>query len=223
MATRWQQSNQLYRRYVRNLALTYQKRQDIKMFTELLLTLSVTILFAVFAIRPTVITIVELGKDIDSKKETNQKLDAKIQALNQADTLYSSNLSAIQVINEAIPSDPFPAFYARQIEGVAKRHNITIVSMGTENVPLVASQVEAVESIPVDPSLIATDDFPSDAQSFDFKINLTGDYQSVVGFLTDFENMRFPIFEDSLSMQVSQGDLGGDLIVTISGRLAYLP
>lgn len=222
MTTPWQQSNQLYRRYARNLALIYQKRQDVKMFTELLLTLSVTVLFALFAIRPTIITIVELNKDIESKDVINQKLDSKIQALNQADVLYGNNITTIEIIDQAIPEDPYPAVYSRQIEGIAKKHNVKIMGMGTEDVPLVATP-ETPDEVPLELVPVVTDSFPPEAKSFDFRINLSGDYQNVVSFLSDLENLRYPIFEDSISIQISDGQSTGNIIVAISGRLAYLP
>lgn len=224
MATQWQQNYQIYKRYVRNLSLMYQKRQDLKIFTELLLTLSVIVIFGLFAIRPTLITIVGLNKDIDSKRDVIAKLDAKIEAIINAQSLYDNNLEAIAIINQAVPQRPDPVAFSRQIEGLARRHNLEISGLNTEDVPLVGgvSTVAPPEGA-VDPTA-TIDTFPPDASGYTFEINLSGEYRSMSNFLSEFENMRLVMFQDRLTMQITQVEGEDDgLFLHITGRMAYLP
>src|SRR3989344_2050602 len=121
MAARWQQNYQLYRRYLRNLSLMYQRREDVQTYVELLLTMSVIIIFALFAIRPTFVTITELAVQIDSKEDTIEQLDQKIDSLSEAQDLFNQNRVAIALVDSTIPNEPLPDIFTRQFEGLTKK------------------------------------------------------------------------------------------------------
>jgi len=70
MAPAWRNSYLRHKTYFLNISSQYSKKQDVRMFMELLLSLATVSLFAVFAIRPTLITIAELYKEIQGKKTT---------------------------------------------------------------------------------------------------------------------------------------------------------
>lgn len=223
MATAWQQNYEIYRRYVRNLSLLYQKRQDLQMFTELLLTLSATAIFAIFAIRPTLITIIGLNKDISGKEQTTAQLDAKIQALADAQMLYDRNVNTINLIHQAIPDRPYPVLFARQIEGLSSVHNLSLIGMNTENIPVIgASSANTVAPTTTSGEANqAVDNFPQTAQEFEFELNLVGNYESISNFLVDFEALRTPMYQDTLNIQISETEFAGQLLLSISGRIAY--
>lgn len=193
------------------------------MFVELLLSLSVIMIFGLFAIRPTLVTIVGLNKNIESKNDTVSRLDSKINALVTAEEIYSRNLQAINVLNQAIPSSAYPALFVRQVEGLAKRHQIDITNLNSAEIPLItlpsAESVEVAEASPEKPA----SDFPSSALYFEFEVNVFGSYQNTIAFLNDFEKMRSPFLQDSINIQLSDTDTRGQLTTVISGKLTYLP
>lgn len=223
MATRWQENYQLYKRYIRNLAAMYQKRQDIRSFIELLLSISAIIIFGVFAIKPTLVTIGDLNNQIEGKKTTISLLDAKIQALSAAETNYIQNRDAIALLDDAIPSNPTVETYTRQIEGLTGRSGVSIQNLRAENMPLVAQTVsenpeEAVTAAPEQVDL-----FPQNAASFELELNLSGSFGSLNTFLRDFEILRRPMFIDTLDIRLSQEADASNLILSVVGRLSYLP
>ena len=67
------------------------------------------------------------------------------------------------------------------------------------------------------------DFFPATSKSFEFESTVLGSYQAIHAFLRDFESLRRPMFEDTVSIRISQGELSGELALSIAGRLAYLP
>lgn len=219
MATNWQENYQLYKRYVRNLALMYQKRQDVKSFIELLLSLSAIIIFGVFAIRPTIVTVIDLNNQIAGKKDTVAKLDSKIQALAEAQEVYESNRVALQLVNQAIPQNPSPELYLRQLEGLANRHSLFIIDMKTGGVPILGT---AVSEVPEEESVPGLDQFP-ETKGYEFGFTVVGSFERVHAFLADFEALRRPLFEDTVNIRISQGELPGELALSVVGRLAYLP
>lgn len=223
MAANWQRNSQIYTKYARNLALMYQKRQDVRVFIELLLSVSAVIIFGIFAIRPTLVTVATLNVDIANKREILQKLDTKINALAEAQNTYDANLSTILLLEDAIPANPSPDTYIRQIEGLAQRHGVTIVGINTNDVPLIGiGPIEDTTAEAVDPTA-AANTFPLEGRSFKFEINVSGDFEPLTAFLRDFEAMRRPMFADTLSVRVTSGELAGALALSISGRLVYLP
>ena len=225
MAARWQDNYQIYKRYVRNLSLMYQKRKDLRSFVELLLSLSVIAIFGIFALRPTLVTIADLNNQIGGKADTIERLDDKIEALIAAQESYDRNRAAIALVEQAIPTRATPEAYIRQIEGLAQRHSLFIVGLNTGGVVLFGASAEATEEIVVAEELEEPipNQFPPDASSFNFEINVSGSYADINAFLRDFESMRRPMYSDVLAIRISEGDLPGEIVGAISGRLAYLP
>jgi len=225
MANRWQQNYQLYRRYVKNLALMYQKRQDVRSFIEILLSLTAITIFGLFAIKPTFITIIDLNNQINGKRETVGLLNNKIQALAEAQEIFNQNRANLPLIDIAIPTNPEPEVYIRQIEGLAAKHSLSISNMNTTNVPLLSdgSQNEA-ENTAQKAEENKTGDFPSNTKSFMFEITASGKFNNIKAFLSDFESLRRAMFVDLISIRIFGSKETSDKIdLSIVGRLVYLP
>jgi hypothetical protein len=75
-------------------------------YLELILTFAAIAFFGWFAIRPTLLTIGELVKEIQTKQEILAKLNEKIDALVVADTVYRNSKSKLQFLDQALPSYP---------------------------------------------------------------------------------------------------------------------
>ena len=106
MALGWRKDYLRYRSYFLNIVGVYKQRKDLRMFLELLLTLVTVSFFAAFALRPTLLTIIELLKEIDTKEETLTKMSTKIQNLQQAQTLFLQEQSRISLLETTIPDTP---------------------------------------------------------------------------------------------------------------------
>jgi hypothetical protein len=221
MATGVQQNSQLYRRYVRNLALLYQKRQDVRAFVELLLTLSAITIFGLFAIRPTIVTIIELNSQIKGGQETIKLLDAKIQSLAEAQEAYTNNRAVLSLLGTAVPENPSPENYIRQVEGLTSRHSLLLLDLSTSDIPVLGAM--STEVIPDKTKEQEENLFPSQVKNYELEFAVSGDYEQIRAFLRDFEFMRRPMLEDTVSIGLSGGDLPGELVLSITGRLSYIP
>lgn len=93
-----------YNYYYRRLKVFYQKPVT-QVSTAVLFTLGTILFFAIFAIRPTLVTIGELLKKIESQKQVLQKAERKAAALTTAQQLYSQASGKIYVLDQAIPSE----------------------------------------------------------------------------------------------------------------------
>jgi hypothetical protein len=115
MALGWRKDYLRYRSYFLNIVNVYKQRRDVKAFLELILTLVTISFFALFALKPTLLTIIELLREIEAKEETVEKMDTKIQNLQQAQTLYIQEAARIKLLETAIPDKPAPDLFVRQI------------------------------------------------------------------------------------------------------------
>jgi len=93
-----------YRQYYHRLWIFYQK-PTAKVSVALLLTIFTIIFFAVFAIRPTLLTVAELVKKIQDKKESLTQIEQKAAQLASAQQAYIAAQSNLPLLDLALPAD----------------------------------------------------------------------------------------------------------------------
>ena len=216
MALGWKRGYLRYRSYFLDIINLYKKRQDIKMFLEILLTLTTISFFTVFALRPTLVTIIALVKEIKAKEETVAKMDTKIQNLREAQAIFTKEQARINLLNEAVPDQPSPETFIRQIEGLAAKHAVNILGATIGEVTLLGPEKLRKSSF-------EEEALPEGAGSLSFSLSVTGNYQALVNFLTELEALRRPIKIDSTNISSSTNQDGQEQIIfVITGRAPYL-
>jgi hypothetical protein len=215
MALGWRKEYLRYKDYFLNIIRIYQKKKEVKMFLEILLSSFTIIFFGLFALRPTLLTIAELYRQVKSKEETVQKLDQKINALAQSQTFFTSQSTKISLIGQVAPSSPSPETFIRQLEGVALKNNTKILGISVGEVVLKGETIIKKGS----------NDFstlPEGAKGLSFSISANSDYFSLNNFLNDLEKLRRPIKIDNLAFNSSFVGEKRVLVLVISGRVPYL-
>ena len=203
-------------KYIYDIVALYRRRADLRAYLELLLSIATIGVFALMALRPTVLTISNLLTEINTKEETSKQMDQKIQNLQTAQSILSQQKNNIAILASAVPTSPDLASYVRQIEGVAKKDNVSTQDLGSQDVTLVGA--------PTTPATAAQDQrkpLPSDANGVNIVMSVSGDYAGVSSFLADIELLRRPLFFDSVSFTTSQIDNVKSLFLTVSGRAPY--
>lgn len=217
MAERWQQNYRLYQKYLEATVNIYKSRRDIRMFTELLLTLTTIIVFSIFAIRPTLVTIAGLNKEIQQKKKTVAILDTKIDSLVTAQTIFEQNKISIELLNFAIPPGPYPQLFIRQLEGVAQKDNVILSSLNIDDVPIKGSTSQDVKRVKKDEE--QTYDLTS--SHMPVVISASGSYDSILSFIADVEKLRRIILPESTQI-FTREETGADIIYTnMNGQLVF--
>src|SRR3989304_7020767 len=133
MDTGWRKNYLRYKSFFLNILTQYRERSDWKAYLEILLSLTTVSIFSIFALRPTILTIAELIRQIEEKKDTVSQMDAKIQNLSKAQTLYDRQRPNIIPLTEtAIPKNSNSDIFARQIEGLSSSNQvgISLLSLG---------------------------------------------------------------------------------------------
>jgi hypothetical protein len=186
------------------------------MFLEIILSLTTISAFATFALRPTALTITQLLEEIDQKEETIQKMDTKIQNLQIAQNLYAQEQSKIALLDQAVPTNPAPEVYIRQLEGLASTRGVNVLGMSIGELTLVGEADKKKRgSDKLEP-------LPQDSGEVTFSISAQGTYQQLDTYFNDLNNLRRPPKIDSINFNAAKTEEGQTLVLIIQGRVPYL-
>lgn len=178
-----------YRRYYRSLEpiLRQPKAQTYTMVIFSFLTVS---LFGLYAIRPTVNTILYLKREIRDKTEVSKKMDDKIAALIEAQSNYEAVTPYLPVVDESLPNNPDAIPLLVQFQNLSAQSGAELTSVQMSGVPL--SSKEATASA----------NKTADAQkTFDFSVSVRGSYQSLNVFLEGLKQLRRIVSYEALSVE----------------------
>jgi hypothetical protein len=215
MALGWRGQYARYKDFYLNVLSLYKKRADLRMFLEVMLSLATVIIFSLFALRPTVITIISLVKEIDEKEAVVAALDQKISDLQVARNVYSQELPNIPVIEDAIPTSPSPDIIVRQIEGLSSKNSVQVLGVSVGELTLVGKEVSKNKNNDLKP-------LPAGTKEMTISIGVTGTFQNLNAVVKDIENLRIPIKVDILGVNASSTEAGRIIVAVISGRIPFL-
>lgn len=219
----WRNNYLRYKTYFLNVLGRYKERADVRVYLEILLSLTAISIFSVFALRPTLLTIAELIKEIESKKLTLAQMEEKINNLSQAQTLFDRERGKIVLLDTSIPQKIDPVIFARQMEGLSSKHQSQILEVVTGSTPISG---EAVIGSSTDSSSSSQDveALPEGTLTFKYSIQLVSaldQFTALSNFLSDLERLRLPSKLDSLSLSTTEIDQEKFLLMRIEGRLPY--
>jgi hypothetical protein len=215
MATGWRGQYYRYRDFFLNIVSLYKKRKDVRAFLELVLSLTTIIIFTIFALKPTVLTIISLYNQINSKRDTLNLLNQKISALQKAGSLLDQNQNSIPAINASIFSNPEPDTVSKQILGLAEKNGVNLLGISIGQLMIIGKGSAPKSNSDVKP-------LPENAQSIPVSISVKGSYSGLVSFIKDFENLRIPIKVDSLTISSSQTQEGSIIVGILTARVPFL-
>lgn len=118
----------------REKALKVIKNSRQRAVGYLVFTLFVVGLLLIGAIRPTVLTVINLLSEIEEKKAIVQKLDNKIEALNSLRSEYNQSVNTtIDKLSLVFPSRGDFSLFLANIEKVAESQGFELINISFEN------------------------------------------------------------------------------------------
>jgi Tfp pilus assembly protein PilO len=214
MALGWRGSYTRYKEFFLNITALYKKRAELRAFLEIILSLSTITIFLLFALKPTVLTIVSLMQQIKEKQETLSALTQKVSDLQKASGILQQNQSSIQNINIAVPTLAKPNILAGQVLALAAKNSVEILGFSINQITLVGTSSNKSSS-----------DFkplPGESMEMPFSISIRGSYPNLIAFIRDFENLRVASKIDTLGVNSSITERGSTIVAVISGRAPFL-
>lgn len=194
----------------------YRRRADLRAFLEVVLSLSTIIIFLVFALKPTALTIISLYSEIKEKQNIVAVLDKKIADLRTASNIFNQNRELLPQIDTAVANVPQTDTVAKQIQGIAAKDSASVLGISMGEVTLVGtSSKKSAAATGLEP-------LPGGVKEMPIAISIKGDFANLIAFLKDFENLRTVAKLDVLGINASTTDTGRVIVALISGRLPYL-
>lgn len=204
MGQGWKKDYTRYKSFFLNVLGAYNAKPNLKIYLELMLSLGTIIVFAIFAIKPTILTIVEINNEIKAKEESIEKLQKKLINLQTANSILQNQAENLKLIDEAVPNSASLEQVAKQIEKLASSNSINLTSLTSADVVIKGQEEKSENEL-----------------SVSFSVN--GDYQNLFTFLQSIENTRRPIKIGSLIFNISKSTDEKKLItLTISGTTPFI-
>ena len=169
-----------FEKYYKDL-IPYFKKEKNQQYITLILTLSASIFFFIFAINPTLSTIANLKRQVSDAKFVEEKLSQKINNLSSLSLEYQTIKNDIPFILEAVPKNPEAPTLVAQIQALAEQSSI---------------EVTKIEILPVD----LNDRNATNSSSFFFELTGSSSFENIQKFLSSLTNMQRVISVDSIQI-----------------------
>lgn len=203
-----------YRNYISLLTVLFTKREDVRMYLNLLLTLVAIALFGWLAIRPTILTIIELRRHIMSQQNTLTLLEQKAKQLQQAQQELRTLQGSIDQINQAIPNQANPYTMARQIEALTSQKQVVLLDLSVGKITLVG-KTKTTEVKTTDVAL------PQGIQAYPISMVLEGDPENILNFLQTLSALRQPLIAETISLVGKPPGSATKLVLSINGYVPF--
>ena len=186
-----------------SLAAFYQK-PVAKVSIELFLSIGAVIFFAVFAIRPTLLTMSDLIKEIEDKRQLDKQMAQKIASLSSAQSEYLKNQERFSVLEKAVPTGPDLVNLFKILEKLTAEQQIVITGLTLPDVP---------KDVPLGTSFDKLE-----RKNLTFALGVTGDFVAIRSLVDEMTRSQRTIVVDKVTFTVS--DVHGikrlDAIVSIN-------
>lgn len=188
-----------YREYLKLLPPT--KRENTKAITMLIFTFIALSFLGLFAINPTLSTIIELQKQYDESTFVYEQLTTKMNNLSSLQQQYNTLTDDLPYVYDAFPQQASIPTLVGQLTTLAKDSNVQI--SGIRISPVILSDAKEKQSLKTH-------------SSFAFTLEAEGDYDSVIQFTTALTDFNRLVTIETISMTKNQTN--NNMIVTVEGR-----
>jgi len=174
------------------MLMQFYDRPIAKVSLELFFTVSAVIVFALFAIRPTMQTMGKLIKELDDKKMLNQKLAQKVAALSTAQSQFGTIMERVSILDQAIPLSPKFEQALLIIEKVASESQLTIINLQAKEVP---KEPDPTVYIPFNQTSRTTRPIV---------LTVTGDYPAIRQLIENLQSQRRALIVDTVVFSITE-------------------
>jgi Tfp pilus assembly protein PilO len=183
--------------------LDFYRKPVAQVSLELFFSVIAVIFFTIFAIQPTLVTMSDLVKELDEKREVDQQLSQKIAALSTAQTTYLQVVNQIPLLYQSLPLRPKLAESLLLIEKTASDRLLVIDNISVRQVP---PEVDADLS-----------QSSSKRSTLPVIVSMTGSYPDISLFLQDLTNLRrlFTIESVTFNRTDDRGNDGLNINITL--------
>ncbi len=112
--------------YIKIIKESPEKKRSYMFFA---FSLFVMIVLIIFAIRPTILTITRINKEIKEKTAVNRLLDSKITTLSELDKQYAESKKQLSNLELIFPADGNFSLFMSNIDAIVARNGFALMSI----------------------------------------------------------------------------------------------
>jgi len=176
-----------YRKYYHSVEPLLAKPKT-RMYSTVIFFFLVVALFGWYAVKPTIQTILSLRREIVDKKTVNQKMDEKIAALIEAQSVLDAIGQRVSYIEDATPQNPDAVVVVRQLRDIAANAGASISALQVASVPVLPGASASATKSPTVKQI-----------NFPITLSIEGTYQTLSTFLESVLAIRRVFIIDSIS------------------------
>jgi Tfp pilus assembly protein PilO len=185
----------------------FYEKPVAKVSLELFLSIMAILFFAIFAIRPTLVTMSDLLKEIEDKEALEQQMVQKIAALSTAQSTYLGVEKELSILDQVLPTTPDFINSLKIVEKIASERGILINGISVTEIP------KEVES--------ETRFSDLEKKSFSLSLSLSGDYNQIKLFVEEVLDNRRSFITDTVIFSVNEERGEQKLQVTVTLSVPY--
>lgn len=191
----------------------YWQSERQKTYTSIGLSVGLVLVFSVFALRPTALTVTDLNGKLKQGREANQKLDEKIQALGIADQNLKKIENTVYLLNEALPQNANTLDLLNKVNFLAKQKNLLVSKSQAQNVEVLSSTQNSSATDATEKTLTE--------KTLTFELEAKGQYENLRDFLLEMGRLNRFLSIDSVSFTKEKDS--NDLKLAFKGTAYFLP
>jgi Tfp pilus assembly protein PilO len=153
----------------------FYKRPVARVSLELFLSVLAVIFFAIFAIKPTLSTMVDLVKEIQDKQKLLSQMNDKIASMSTAQQQYTQYSNQFSLLDEALPKEPMLLNALQIIEKVASENALVVQDISVSDLPSETEEVNIGNA---------------ERKTLTFNVTVAGDYLSLRQFVETLMTSR---------------------------------
>lgn len=184
-----------YRRYFVDLGKKLYQEKKSRVYSGIILSILTITFFLSFAIRPTLVTIASLLKEIENQKVVAEKLQDKITALNTAQIEYQKIKKDLVFVDETLPIHPDISSLITQLEVLARDSNLSVDGIQFSRTVLKDQEGN-----------IKNSKIKEGPPGIDFTLAVVGDYKNLISFLDSLTNLRRLVLIDTFALHTGSTD-----------------
>lgn len=195
-------SNSKYRQYLK--LLPDMRKENTRLITTLILTFFALSFFGLFAINPTLTTIIELQKQLEDSEFTHQQLTTKISNLSTLQQKYNGLTNDLPVVEGAIPKEAAATKLTGQIHTLTQESHLTVRNLRVAEVTLTGGKMPGTKGL-----------------SYIFNLEADGSYEDMMRFAANVTKFNRIVTVETIS--IGRDPRSEELVLNMRGRQYFKP
>jgi len=193
----------VYLQYIKLFPIT--QTEQVKTYTTLILTLIAVIIFGLFAINPTINTIVELKKTLADSEFADEALDRKLAALQSLQQQYGELGETLNRVAATLPTTPDAPLLLAKVQTLASDAGLTILKVEALQIELTKKGGAMNQPTP-----------------FPFGITVSGSYDQILTLLESLPRLDRLVSIDTVTL-TRNTDGSSQVTATIRAKAYFHP